>query len=100
MNKHVIECVLFRLAGNADLSAFLKAAEDVNGWVNQQPGFIARNLSCTAQGEWIEHIEWASMEDAQLAASKIGQTEATMPFMSAIDASSVIMRHAVLEVTA
>jgi hypothetical protein len=100
MNKHVIECVLFRLAANANRSAFVKAAEDMNAWVNQQPGFIARSLSCTEQGEWIEHIEWASLEDARSAASKIGQAEEVRPFVTVIDGSSLTMRHAVLEVTA
>ena len=100
MSKHVIECVLFRLVEGTNPSAFTKAAEDLNAWVAGQPGFIARSLSCTEDGEWIEHIEWKSMEDAKAVAAKIGQAEEAGAFIRAIDGSSVTMRHAMLEVTA
>ncbi|OYX38233.1 MULTISPECIES: hypothetical protein [unclassified Sphingomonas] len=100
MSKHVIECVLFRLIQGTDTAAFTNAAADFNAWVTGRPGFIARSLSCTEDGEWIEHIEWASMDDAKAAAASIGRAEEARPFISAIDGSSVTMRHAVLEVTA
>ena len=100
MSQHVIECVLFRLVEGTEPSAFAAIAADLNTWIAGQPGFVARALSCTADDEWIDHVTWASMEDAQTAAAKLMQTPEAEAFMSAINPSSVAMRHATLAVTA
>lgn len=100
MSEQVIECVTFRLMDGIDPSGFARMAEDLNTWISRQPGFIARALSCAADGEWIDHITWASMEDAEAAAAKVEQAPEAGPFMSAIMPATVTMRHAVLTVTA
>lgn len=100
MSQHVIECVLFRLVEGTDPAIFAKDAADLNTWISRQPGFIARTLSCAADGEWIDHVTWASMEDAQAAAAKLMLAPEAEAFMSAINPSSVAMRHATLAVTA
>lgn len=100
MNGHVIECVVFRLAEGSDQTEFLDNAQLMSEWVKDQPGFVSRNLSCTDEGEWIEHIEWTSMEAAQAAAALIGNDDKTRPFVAAIDGPSLTMRHAALKVKA
>ncbi|GAA0476037.1 hypothetical protein GCM10009096_17220 [Parasphingorhabdus litoris] len=100
MNEHVIECVIFRLTEGTDQAAFHEKANLMSEWVKEQPGFVARNLSCTEEGEWIEHIEWTSMEAAKAAANLIGKDEKSRPFVSVIDGPSVSMRHAALKITA
>ena len=100
MSQQVIECVIFRLVDATDPSGFARIAEDLNTWISRQPGFIARALSCAADGEWIDHVTWASMEDAEAAATKLTDAAEAGPFMSAINTTSVTMRHATLLVTA
>ena len=56
MSQQVIECVIFRLVDGTDPSGFARIAEDLNTWISRQPGFIARALSCAADGEWIDPV--------------------------------------------
>ncbi|CAN0601102.1 unnamed protein product [Ectocarpus sp. 12 AP-2014] len=99
MAKHVIETVTFKLNEGVSREDFAKIAEAMNGFVTSRPGFVARRLSCSADGEWIEHIEWADMEAAKGASAAIGSMESNKPFLSAIDGSTVTMRHTELEVS-
>ena len=69
MKKHVIEIVMFKLAEGASRDQFVEAAKAMNEFVTNQPGFIMRRLSCGADGEWVEHIEWEDMAAAENAAA-------------------------------
>lgn len=100
MSQHIIECVLFRLVEGTEPATFAQLADDLNTWISRQPGFIARALSCTADGEWIDHVTWASMEDAEAAATSLMDAAEAGPFLTAINPTSVTMRHATLTVTA
>ena len=99
MSRHVIETVLFRLKDGISRDDFVKAAETVNGFVAARKGFVSRRLSCTADGLWIEHIEWADMTAAKAAAADLGKTAPNLPFLSAIDEPSVTLHHGNLDVT-
>ena len=93
MPPHVIETVHFRLGKEITREQFEATIEASSAFVRSQPGFIRRNLSCTEDGLWIEHIEWASMEEALAAADTIGKTESVKPFVSCIDGHSIAMHH-------
>lgn len=99
MTKHVIETVTFKLNDGVTREEFSQAAKAMNDFVTSRPGFVARRLSCGADGEWIEHIEWADMDAAKGAAAAIGSVEGNKPFLSAINGSTVTMRHSELEVS-
>ena len=99
MAKRVIETVVFKLNDGVSRTDFVAAAQAVNSFVAAQPGFIARRLSCGADGEWVDHVEWADMSAAQAAADNISQVEDNRPFLAAIDGRSVIVRHTELEVS-
>lgn len=99
MTTPVIETVTFTLLPGADATVFAQAAQDMNAWITAQPGFIQRRLSCTEEGLWIEHIEWADMASAKAAAAAIGSDPAHGPFLSAIDGASAKMHHSALTVT-
>lgn len=98
MSKHVIETVTFKLNEGVSREDFAAAAQAMNIFVTAQPGFVARRLSCSEDGEWIEHIEWQDMDAAKAAAAKIGTVEGNKPFLSAINGPTVIMRHSEVEV--
>ena len=93
MPPPVIETVHFRLKRDVTRQQFEASIEASSAFVRSQPGFIRRSLSCTADGLWIEHIEWAGMKEALDAADAIGKTEAVKPFVSCIDGGSIAMHH-------
>lgn len=94
-----IETVLFKLVPDADPEAFRSASDAVTTFVGKCPGFIARRLSHTEDGTWIEHIEWASLAEAQSAAAAIGKEESLAGFMTAIDGPSVQLFHSTLDIS-
>lgn len=100
MPKHVIETVTFRLLDGVNREDFAKAATDMNSCVESCIGFIARRLSCTQDGTWIEHIEWESIEAAKVAAAGIGEDPGNAAFLRTRDGSSANMMHSKLEVSA
>lgn len=99
MPKRVMETVMFKLKSGVTREEFAAAAEKTIEFVTAQPGFIARRLSCTGDGEWIEQIEWSDMASAKAAAAAIGSVEGNRAFLSAIDGPTVHMRHSELEVS-
>ena len=99
MPKRVMETVVFRLKEGVTREEFAHAAEKATEFVTAQPGFIARRLSCTGDGEWIEQIEWSGMSYAKAAAAAIGSVEGNRPFLSAIDGPTVQIRHSELDVS-
>ncbi|OIR09812.1 hypothetical protein GALL_82180 [mine drainage metagenome] len=57
----------FRLRKDKPKTEWLKADEQTDAWINQQPGFIFRCLSETAEGEWFAVEYWSSIEAAKAA---------------------------------
>ena len=98
-HKHVMETVTFKLNEGTSRDEFAEAAKGMNDWVAAQPGFVRRRLSCTQDGTWVEQIEWASMEDAKAAASRIGKEPGNASFLKAIDGPSAKLMHSEVEVT-
>ena len=99
MTKRAIETVTFKLAEGVSREDFLEAAAASTAFVKARPGFVARRLSCSVDGTWIEHIEWETLEAAQAAAAAIQQDESVKPFLSCIEGPSVTLRHSALEVS-
>lgn len=98
MSKPIIEFVTFTLKDGVSREDFAAAARSMSAWVSSQPGFVRRRLSCTEDGTWLEHIEWASMADAKAAAAGIGKEPGNADFLRAIDGPTVSMSHSELEV--
>lgn len=98
MSKHVIETVMFKLNNGVTTPEFIKAAQATNAWVSAQAGFVARRLSCSDDGTWIEHIEWADMASAKAAAEAMPQEPGNMPLLSAIDETSIQLSHSELKI--
>lgn len=99
MAQHVIETVTFKLNAGVSHADFVAAAEGMGAWIQAQPGFLRRRLSCTEDGTWIEHVEWADMDAAKAAAASIGDAPGNAAFLSAIEGPSVTMMHSALEVS-
>ncbi len=99
MTKHTMETVTFKLAEGITKDAFLQTVPASTKYMKGRSGFIARRLSCTDDGMWIEQIEWETMEDAKGAAANLGTAESIHPFLQAIDGPSATMHHSTIEVT-
>ena len=98
MSKQIIETVTFQLNDGVSPQDFIAAAAGMNDWIESRPGFVHRRLSRTAEGTWIEHIQWQDIAAAQAAAAQIGTAPGSAPFLSAIDGPTVQLMHAELEV--
>ena len=99
MTKRAIETVTFELEEGVSKEQFLEAVAASTAFVRARPGFVARRLSLGAEGTWIEHIEWETLEDAQAAAAASRQEESVRPFLACIKGPSVTLRHSALEVS-
>ncbi|NSX56636.1 antibiotic biosynthesis monooxygenase family protein [Parasulfitobacter algicola] len=98
MSKNIIETVTFKLNDGVSRQDFIAAANEMSPWVESRPGFLHRRLSCTEDGIWIEHIQWADMDAAKAAAAEIGKIPGNANFLSAINGPTVQLTHSELEV--
>lgn len=99
MTKHIIETVTFKLAENVSHAAFLDTLPAVNTFIQSLDGFISRRLSQAEDGEWLDVIEWTSMEDAKSASDAFVKHEGCGPFMAAMDTTSIHMTHRSLQLS-
>lgn len=99
MTKHIMETVLFKLTNGVSKQQFLTTVPASTAYMENRSGFIARRLSHSDDGQWIEQIEWATMEDAKGAAANLGKNDALKPFLESIDGASVSVHHTTLEVS-
>lgn len=99
MPKHVIETVTFKLNEGVERAAFIKAAESTNAYVTDCVGFVSRRLSCTEDGDWVEHIEWSNMDAAKAASAGIADDSRNAEFLVAINGATVKVMHSELEIS-
>ena len=92
----VTEIVNFRLAAATPEAAFLDAARATGPLLMASSGFVSRRLSRGADGIWTDHVEWASLAEAEAAAGALMNDPAAEPFLAAIDPATIAMRHETL----
>jgi len=93
------EIVTFRLTTSTSTQAFLKAAEATIPVIQEFDGCLMRNLSVDDDGLWTDMVVWKDQETALKAADTVPKDLRFAPFASMIDGSSVVMRHAQVEMT-
>lgn len=89
----VAEIVVFRLLPGANKAAFIAQARSVEQALSVSDQMLTRTLSCTDQGDWTDHLVWASAEAARTAAAEVMASQDCAAFLSMIDPDSVRMRH-------
>lgn len=92
-DQPVLEVVLFRTKEGIADTAFLHEAAVVQVWIEQQPGFISRELLKTPENQWLDNVRWTSLELAHQAAEKIMNDDHCKPFMAMIDETGMQMWH-------
>lgn len=96
MSNPIIETVKFRLEPGTTREQFEATLDGSLAFMKSCDGWQARRLSCSTDGQWIEHVQWANMDAAKTAAAKIMESKQARPFMSLIQGTSVEMHHAEL----
>ncbi|MEL6426252.1 MAG: antibiotic biosynthesis monooxygenase, partial [Pseudomonadota bacterium] len=80
MSKVVIEAVTFRVDPKVSAEEFAKLAAATRPAVAAMPGFRRRVLSVDAEGTWLDHVEWDSLDHARAAAEQVTREPAFAPF--------------------
>ncbi len=93
VNVPVVEVVLFRVKDGITDSLFLREASVVQAWIEQQPGFLSRELMKTPENQWLDTVRWTSRELAESAGGKIMNEDHCKPFMGMIDENTMQMWH-------
>jgi hypothetical protein len=90
----IVEVSQFRLVPGTDEQAFLDAAETTQtGFLDEQEGFVGRDLLRTNDGSWMDIVRFQSAEAAQAAFEGFAGHPGVEAFESMLDRSSVSMTH-------
>ncbi|MEM8863528.1 MAG: hypothetical protein AAGD96_34915, partial [Chloroflexota bacterium] len=74
----------------ADADGFLAANKAIEeNHILKQPGFIAREIGVTEDGEWLIVIHWESAADSAASIAKFGEAPGVEEFMSFLDAETM-----------
>ncbi len=67
----VLEMVLYRVQPGVTDDAVLAISDEIQRWLEQQPGYLRRELFMAESGEWLDIVYWATMADAVAASEQI-----------------------------
>lgn len=86
-NNLTIEWAPFKVTENVSKEALLTAAEQIESqFLQQQKGYIRRELLQGKENQWVDLIYWATNEDAATAAEAANNSEACMAYFSLMTA--------------
>ena len=86
----VVEIAQFKLKVDADEFAFVAAERQLaKGIILQQPGFIRREMTKGADGQWLVIMHWESEAAGEAWGPKIMQDPAAPAFVSQLEFSSM-----------
>jgi quinol monooxygenase YgiN len=86
------EIVLYRLLPDTDRHRFLAISAEATAWLRQRPGFLSREL-LEDDGQWVDLVQWSTMDDALAAADAFGQAPEAAAFMALVELDSIRMLH-------
>lgn len=94
-----VEIVTFNVTPDATSDVVIQAAEELNDWLRDQPGFLNRTLAHVEGSKWVDIVHWASMDHATTAAQLIMQDMGSCQFMTLVVPDSVAMQHGFSKLT-
>lgn len=86
-----IEIIKFNLRAGSDQAAFWTANEEMNLWLQHQPGFIMRRLCHIEDDSWLDMVHWESESDAATALTMFRREMCKSAFVRMIEPSSIQM---------
>jgi hypothetical protein len=91
----ILELVTFHIRPDASEQQFAEAVRSVDGFLAEQPGFLARQvLTVEADGSHVDLVWWQDTAAAEAAAESIRTDPRAASFMSCLDTASIRLSHA------
>ena len=90
----VMEIVTYQLKPDTNVAAYMDSARATEAFLQGTGAVIRRALTVDADGIWTDVIEWRSLAQAKAAEAEAMQRPEFGLFFSAIDESTVSLRHA------
>ena len=87
------EVVLFKANAGVSREDVISAVAKTQPIIEAFDGFIARQLLEGEDGQWMDLVQWQSLEQAKTAAAEVEQNESLAEAFSVIDFSTVQMLH-------
>lgn len=67
----VLEMVLYRVQPGVSEETVIAISDEIQKWLQQQPGYLRRELFMAESGQWLDIVHWASMAEAVRASEQI-----------------------------
>jgi hypothetical protein len=87
--SEALEITTFKLLSGLKLKDFIAANNDIDPWLQKQPGFIWRRIGMRSDGYVVDALLWASTRDAKLSAVGIVTEMSESPVHGTIDHNTV-----------
>ena len=87
------EIVIYRLKPDVDRNRFLEISTQATEWLRTHPGYLGRELLEDDNGQWVDLVRWATMDDALAAASAFMEVPEAAAFMDVVEPESITMLH-------
>lgn len=85
-----VEVITVRLQDGADPDGFVAANKALEeSYITKQPGFIAREIGVSEEGEWTIVLHWESAEDSAASIAKFESAPGVEEFMSFLDTETM-----------
>src|ERR671911_765422 len=85
------EIVIYRLKPEVDRKRFLEISTQATEWLRKRPGYLGRELLEDDNGQWVDLVRWATMDDALAAASAFMEVPEAAAFMDVVEPESITM---------
>jgi hypothetical protein len=89
----IIEVVRYKLEKGVTDSQVAELSDKLQKEVELQPGYIARRLAKSTEGEWVDLVFWNSLDDALNASNHINNLPLASLFMKLVNTESVAFDH-------
>ena len=89
----VVEVVLVRAKPGVTDEQILEAADGLQREVEHFPGYIGRQVLKSEDGQWLDIVDWVSLDDALRAAEAIMQRPIAQTYLSLVETESLRTLH-------
>lgn len=91
--KPILEVVLFRTKAGVSDEQVLQGSAQIQPWLEKAAGYLNRQLSKNADGQWVDLVQWRTLAEAHQAAEQLMAEPSAAAFMAMIDPESITMLH-------
>jgi hypothetical protein len=89
----VLEVVLYKVRPGTPDAEVLAASDGAQRWLEQQPGYLHREVAKSEDGVWLDLVHWATLEQALTAAKAFGERPEAAAFGPFTDEATLQLLH-------